>query len=120
MSENSKLLNIEYLQEISGGDTSFCHEILEIFISRIPEDLKELHKFVHNELFDDVAFKAHAMRSAMSSMRAEKCREILTELEKAARAQEKQIVEETFLEVRRLCIEAVDEAKNWILANPTS
>ena len=57
--------NLDYVEEISGGDNGFKKELIEIFIQQIPEFIGNMNKFLAEKNLPDLAKEAHTAKSSV-------------------------------------------------------
>jgi HPt (histidine-containing phosphotransfer) domain-containing protein len=65
MSQNFEYVNLEYMEEISGGDSSFQKDLIQIFLSQIPEFVSNMHQFLSEKKYDLLAKEAHTAKSSV-------------------------------------------------------
>lgn len=58
-------VNLNYLDDISGGDTLFKKELIGIFLNQIPEFIRNLHKFLIEKQIEELAKEAHTAKSSV-------------------------------------------------------
>lgn len=84
--EPSREIDFSYIEELSGGDIDFKHEMVKLFIQSIPEDLDKLEEAITTKDASTVAKLAHHMKSSLSMFKLDKEVEFLSETEKNAKA----------------------------------
>jgi HPt (histidine-containing phosphotransfer) domain-containing protein len=57
--------NLDYVEEISGGDSDFKKELIQIFMKQIPEFLENMSKFLGEKNYPDLAKEAHTAKSSV-------------------------------------------------------
>lgn len=57
--------NLDYVEEISGGDNDFKKELIEIFINQIPEFISNMKKYLAENNLPDLAKEAHTAKSSV-------------------------------------------------------
>lgn len=72
------------LAEIYEGDALLFREIMDILISRLPQDLQELQEALKRGDGAHVAALAHRMKSSLVSVAAHTAAELAAEIEKCA------------------------------------
>lgn len=65
MSNNFEYVNLEYLEEISGGDNGFKKDLIQIFLKQIPEFLENMYQFLKENKNDLLAKEAHTAKSSV-------------------------------------------------------
>jgi HPt (histidine-containing phosphotransfer) domain-containing protein len=58
-------VNLDYLDDISGGDVNFKRELIGIFLKQIPEFMKNLYYFLRENKYEDLAKEAHTAKSSV-------------------------------------------------------
>jgi len=80
--ENSKLFDLSMLEEMD--DNEYLSEMLEIFLSMTPTELKEMEKQLKSGEFDNVYKTAHKLKSSTGLMKANKLFDDLVKIEETA------------------------------------
>lgn len=62
---SNKVTNLDYLIDLSKGNTEFVAEMIEIFLSEGPKEITWLEKAVNERDFEQVKSCAHKMRSSI-------------------------------------------------------
>ncbi|MFW6309555.1 MAG: Hpt domain-containing protein [Prolixibacteraceae bacterium] len=57
--------NLDYIEEISGGDNDFKKELIEIFINQIPDFISNMNKYLAENNLPDLAKEAHTAKSSV-------------------------------------------------------
>jgi len=65
MSNRFEYVNLNYLEEISGGDTGFQKELIEIFLKQVPDFVSNMNRFLTNKEISDLAKEAHTAKSSV-------------------------------------------------------
>ena len=65
MTENFQYVNLDYLEEISGGDNNFKKELTEIFLKQVPEFISNMHRYLDEKKYDLLAKEAHTAKSSV-------------------------------------------------------
>jgi len=117
--ENSiqQLINLDYLHDLSKGNTSFERTMLEQFIAQLPEELSLLKKAVAAEDIPAIRANAHNLKTTVSFIGLEAhLYPILEPLEKLQdNNYHPHVVAGQFNTLKQLCIQAVQEAINILL-----
>lgn len=64
----SKITNLSYLNEISGGDKNLILEMITIFNTEVPEYLNRMNRLLADENFDSLGKLAHKAKASASIM----------------------------------------------------
>jgi len=62
---SKKTVNLDYLTDLSKGNTKFVSEMIKIFLTENPEEMKSLEKGIEEGNFDAVKATAHKLRSTI-------------------------------------------------------
>lgn len=81
MELNLRTTNLDYVEEISGGDKDFKKELIEIFIKQIPEFLENMNKFLADNNFSELAKEAHTAKSSALIFRMEETGKLLKQIQ---------------------------------------
>jgi HPt (histidine-containing phosphotransfer) domain-containing protein len=65
MKNRFETVNLSYLNEISGGDTSFQKELIGIFLNQIPEFMLNMNQFLAKNEIENLAKEAHTAKSSV-------------------------------------------------------
>jgi HPt (histidine-containing phosphotransfer) domain-containing protein len=65
MKNRFETVNLSYLNEISGGDTSFQKELIGIFLNQIPEFMLNMNQFLEKNEIENLAKEAHTAKSSV-------------------------------------------------------
>jgi HPt (histidine-containing phosphotransfer) domain-containing protein len=60
-----KSYNLDYLENISGGDQEFVKDMIQTFIVNAPEDLGKIKKWIENKNWQKVGEDAHRFASSL-------------------------------------------------------
>ena len=74
--------NLNYLKEISGGDTEFEEKLLRIVKIELPEEINIYKNFLNENNFKQAAELVHKIKHKISILGLEKSYELATEYEK--------------------------------------
>ncbi|NLR77639.1 hybrid sensor histidine kinase/response regulator [Chitinophaga eiseniae] len=112
-----QLINMHYLHDLSKGNTSFEKNMLEQFITQLPEELSLLKKAVVAEDIAAIRASAHNLKTTVSFIGLED--HLYPILEPLEKVQENNyhaaVVAGQFNTLKQLCIQAVQEAINILL-----
>ncbi len=65
MNQRFQFVNLDYLEEISGGDLDFKKELIRIFLHQIPEFLSNMNKYLYENQNENLAKEAHTAKSSV-------------------------------------------------------
>jgi len=77
-----KDIDFSYLKELSDGDDTFINEMIDLFINKIPKDMKELEAAIAIKDYATIRGIAHTLRSSLSIFKLEALFEHLDPIEK--------------------------------------
>ncbi|HKC67400.1 MAG TPA: Hpt domain-containing protein [Bacteroidia bacterium] len=60
-----KVTNLDYLNEISKGDADFIKEMISIFLTETPDEIKQLQKAITETDFQKIRAISHHMKSTI-------------------------------------------------------
>ena len=81
INDNKKVYNLKYVNEATGGKKSLIKEILDAFLSVVPEEMDLINIAVSETDYDTIKRIAHRMRSSVSIMGITELEPILKEME---------------------------------------
>ncbi|RYY90535.1 MAG: response regulator [Chitinophagaceae bacterium] len=118
-SSTQPVINLNYLRELSLGDTEFENAIIRQFIVQVPEELNLLQEAVQAGNAAQIKSIAHGMKSSVAYLGlTERLQPCLHRMEVEAVANPEQVhFRDDLEEVRRVCEQAVVEARNLLSAN---
>lgn len=64
-SSTGKVVNIDYLRQLSKGNTRFVEEMIRIFLSENPEEMRVLEKAVRDQDYELIKATTHKLRSTL-------------------------------------------------------
>jgi len=82
---NFEEANMDYLQDLSGGNTQLIREILELFIRQTPPDVEKLGNYIRQEDWEKVYKQAHHIKPTLAYVGANQMRTELQEIETRAK-----------------------------------
>lgn len=65
MNQQFQFVNLNYLEEISGGDIAFKKELIGIFMNQIPGFISNLSSYLINHDYESLAKEAHTAKSSV-------------------------------------------------------
>ncbi|PZF72239.1 ATP-binding protein [Taibaiella soli] len=83
------LIDLSYLDELSGNDPAYMYEVMQIFLSNMPEGLEKLEGLIRNtEDWDSIYRQAHFLKSSVSIVKIRNMYDSLAEIEDYAKKKE--------------------------------
>jgi HPt (histidine-containing phosphotransfer) domain-containing protein len=112
MNKNPQIVNLTYLEDMSGGNKEVMKEMINIFISQVLEFAKEMKDLNNRQEYFKLGNLAHKAKSSISIMGMENLAKELKEFELRAK-KEKGIdkYEEFINHFKQLCDQAINELK---------
>jgi HPt (histidine-containing phosphotransfer) domain-containing protein len=81
-----KYYNLEYLEEISGGDKDFIQDMLTDFITNTPNVITELNQYANEQNWNKLYYIAHKFAPSFDFVGAEQIKGNIRQLEEYAKA----------------------------------
>jgi signal transduction histidine kinase/DNA-binding response OmpR family regulator len=115
VSASDTVVDLHYLRELSLGDTEFENAIIRQFIVQVPEELGLLHEAVVKKNKQQIKSIAHGMKSSVAYLGlTEKLNFNLHRMEMEAVSEFSDHFEEDFEVVKKVCEQAVHEARHLL------
>jgi signal transduction histidine kinase/DNA-binding response OmpR family regulator len=109
------VIDLQYLKELSLGDSEFENAIIRQFIVQVPEELGLLNEAVQKRNKQQIKSIAHGMKSSVAYLGlTERLNANLHRMEVEAISEVADHFEEDFQEVKRVCEQAVVEARQLL------
>ena len=86
MAESTKQIDMTYLQDMSGGDTEFIHEILATFLETSADLVEALAAAARDDDTEKAIYAGHTLKGSLRSIGAEPLASLCQDLELAVRA----------------------------------
>jgi len=83
--ENTKIYNLDYLKEISGGDEDFFNHIIEEFIETTPMTMNEINRLTENHQWHELYQTVHKFASSISLLGMDGIISLIDEIEKKSK-----------------------------------
>ncbi|MBI3519153.1 MAG: Hpt domain-containing protein [Bacteroidetes bacterium] len=113
MTSSDKVTNLDYLNDLAKGDTGFIQEMIQIFLTENPEEIKNLEQAIEEINYNAIKSISHHMKSTIPFVGLDKLiGKDLLDIEKLAGEQigiEK--IKILFAEVKTTCNRAFEELK---------
>ena len=77
-------VNLDYVEEIAGGDNSFKKELIQIFLGQIPDFVVNMEKYLAEDNRDELAKEAHTAKSSVLIFRMEETGNLLKKIQLCA------------------------------------
>ncbi|PBQ32831.1 hypothetical protein CNR22_13965 [Sphingobacteriaceae bacterium] len=110
----STLLDLTYLKEISKGNKDFITEILDLFLTQIPEELALIEKAIEKKDFKTIRSLSHKLKSSIPMAGLdEKLSPILSKMEELAETSTGMVqIKTSFKLVKKDCLQVIEEIKH--------
>ena len=110
-----KFINMEYLDSVSGGDSSIINELVVLFKQQSNEIYNEMKSFLELKNYVSLGLLAHKAKSSVAIMGMSKLAEMLKTFELQAReGKETQLYEQYLERFRKETEEATRELEDII------
>lgn len=76
-----KYINIAYLEELTGGDAEFMHQIVETYLDAIPENVQQLISAVNTNNAAHITFFSHKLKGSFYFIGSEAIGKTFAEIE---------------------------------------
>ncbi|MFL5752894.1 MAG: Hpt domain-containing protein [Bacteroidia bacterium] len=105
LNSHQKVTNLDYLIELSKGNSDFVKEMINIFLSENTEELEHFEKYIRDKDFDSIKSSAHKLRSTIPYLGLDKhIEKEVSEIEKLAEKRTYiQKIESMFYKVKEIC-----------------
>ncbi|MGZ3862265.1 MAG: Hpt domain-containing protein [Bacteroidia bacterium] len=115
----SRIINLDYLTQLSKGNKSFVKEMIGIFLSENPEEIKFLEGKIAERDYEVIRATAHKLKSTFPFVGLDKILENdVEELESLAAAKgDAGEIEKRFLKIKQVCEEVCRELPAYLDAN---
>jgi HPt (histidine-containing phosphotransfer) domain-containing protein len=106
-----KVVNIDYLRQLSKGNTRFVEEMIKIFLAENPAEMKVLETAINQKDYDLIKATAHKLRSTLPYIGLDRVVEHeVNEMEDLAAAKKGiEEIETLFGRIKKTCQQACDE-----------
>ena len=105
-----KILNLNYLQELSKGNTTFVKSMLSQFVEQMPQEIADLEKAITAKDFTLIKSLAHNMKTTVAFVGLDVAlHPSLDLIENAAVSQDFKSIQQSFENVKKLCEQAAGE-----------
>lgn len=93
--ENSPLYDLTSLQEQTGNDDDFLHQMVLLFIQQTAENLIKINRAIQQKDWTDIHFAVHKMKSAINLFCIKSLQQIIVETEELSlqKTNEKKLIE---------------------------
>jgi HPt (histidine-containing phosphotransfer) domain-containing protein len=85
---NEIVIDLSYLEEVSGGNNEFIIEMIDLFLAQTPGHIDELLTAVSAKDWKKIAELAHKVKPTLAFMGVESVKEVMAEIESNGRNEE--------------------------------
>ncbi len=113
--KNSSIVtNLDYVKELSSGDPVFVNNMIELFLSENPKDIRQLEDAIIEADFERIKTVSHKIKSNISFAGLDSAiSNELSEIEESAlRKENLSQIEILFSRVKDICLKAIAELKD--------
>jgi len=106
-----KTVDLSYLVEVSKGNKTFVKEMITLFLSENPEEIKALENGIKNKDYDLIKATAHKLRSTIPFIGLDKLieKEVVEIETLAGNKTDIEKIEELFMKIKEVCQKAYVE-----------
>lgn len=106
--------DLEYLESMTGGDKEIMQEMVDLFISQVPEFCENLNKYLENKDYDALGKEAHKAKSSVLIVGMNDLAKDLKNLQLLTIANtEKETYPVYVKKFETQCYSAIEELKHW-------
>jgi len=103
-------IDLTYLQEISGGDTSFIKEMLELYINTTAQEVALYKNLLQNQDYEGINHLAHKMKAPIQMLGANELFNLVRTVENnSKKGIELNFLPEQISRIEQLVTESIDE-----------
>jgi HPt (histidine-containing phosphotransfer) domain-containing protein len=109
--DSKKICNLNYLTELSHGNTAFVKEMIRIFLAEIPGEIQTLEKGIKENNYEDIQQAAHKLKSTIPFVGLNFIieKELVEIEELATKRSEIEKIRLLFSQVKEMCAKASEE-----------
>lgn len=114
MNSQNNIINLDYLTELSNGNTKFVEEMIGIFLTENPEEIRSLEDGINDKNYSLIKSSAHKMKSTIPFVGLDAIiGENLSEIERICLEKgDIQHIIENFSKVKNICLKAMEELQD--------
>jgi len=110
MNNNEEVTNLDYLEDLSAGDTEMMKELIEMFLDQAPENITNMKKYLEKGDWKKLGEEAHKLKPTISYMGIQELETTIRTLESNAKnAEELDSLGPLLSEVENVCDKAYKE-----------
>jgi HPt (histidine-containing phosphotransfer) domain-containing protein len=105
--------SLDYLNSISGGDTDFVKEMIQTFLSNVPEELLKIQHLIEKKEWKMVGSEAHRFASNLVFLELNTLRDITVKIEEMGTNQKHtDQISDLFNQLKAGCDQIIQKLKN--------
>ncbi len=109
---NAPKINLTYLKHIADGNESFVVEMIEMFLNKTPEAIKEMNEYYSSKKWEDFRRIAHRIKPSFGYMGMPEVQQSLSQLELLSENELQEIsVEKTLMDITTRTNEAYTQLR---------
>lgn len=114
MNSHKNVINLDYLIQLSKGNNTFVKEMIEIFLTENPEEIRSLESGINDKNYALIKAAAHKMKSTIPFVGLDAIiGDDLSEIEKLCLENGNiQRITELFSKVKNICLKAMEELQS--------
>ena len=106
------VINLSYLNDLSGGDSTFVIEMIELFNDKIPGYLSSLEQNMQSQNWQEVRDIAHTIKPNIDYMGIDNLKEVVRKIERnAGDRNDLEEIPQLVDTMKKVCMEAIGELK---------
>jgi CheY-like chemotaxis protein len=111
---NDKVANLDYVKELSNGNTVFVSQMIQLFLTENPVEIQRLESAIQQKDFKTIYTVAHKIKSTISFAGLDsKIKDELNEMEDLAlKNNDLPKIELLFSKIKEICLKAGEELSN--------
>lgn len=85
---STKLYDLQFVEEMSGGNEEFIKQLIELFIESVPESVQNINTYYQTDNHDKLCREIHKLKSTIRTVRIPAFAEEIDEMEKLSKTGE--------------------------------
>ena len=105
-------IDLNYLSDLAEGDVSFIAEMIQLYVTRVPNDISKLEISIGSSDWKTVRATAHQMKSSFNHIGLKDIVPLIQSIEDSSNhLTDLDKIPEKFAKVKQICTQAVEELK---------
>jgi CheY-like chemotaxis protein len=116
--QSAKVIDLKYIESFSDGNPELKNQMIREFVQRVPDSIKTLEKAIQDKNYTTVYSIAHDLKTTIHFLGLTSLiGHMLQKMEELAKQDNTMIaINQMFLNVKRVCMQAVKEAGTLLAA----